>query len=439
VRRAWVVTILGLGSLVAALITGRSVYYHLTYVLVGLLLLSALWAWSGVRGLRLGRHTRGHRAQVGGPLEEYFSLQNKSRLPKLWVVVRDYSDFPGHHASRVVHKLGPRREYSWTARTICEQRGRFSLGPVVVASSDPLGLFEFCVDLPQVGNVVVYPATVPMSGFPQPASQLPGGDALRQRTHHVTTNAASVREYLPGDSFGRIHWPSTARKAKLIVKEFELDPLLDVWIFLDMQRDVHVRQAVDEADREALEREPLWARAQDFRLEPSTEEYAVVAAASVARFFTRRKRSVGLVAYGHRRELIQADRGERQLGKIMETLAVLRAEGAMPFSEVLSIEAGRLPRGATIVAISPSVLQSWVEIALSLDRSGRHVVAMLVDAASFGGRFGADVFRERLMAFGVPAILLRNGDSLKDVLGALRPPRCLPVLPRSCVGPSASE
>ena len=63
---------------------------------------------------------------------------------------------------------------------------------------------------------------------------LPGGDALRRRTHYVTTNASGVRDYAPGDSYSRIHWRSTARRDRLIVKEFELDPLADIWIVPDM-------------------------------------------------------------------------------------------------------------------------------------------------------------------------------------------------------------
>src|SRR5258707_1286157 len=62
--------------------------------------------------------------------------------------------------------------------------------------------------------------------------RMPGGDALRRRTHYVTANAAGVRDYGPGGSFNRIHWRSTARRDRLIVKEFELDPLSDIWIFL---------------------------------------------------------------------------------------------------------------------------------------------------------------------------------------------------------------
>ena len=36
----------------------------------------------------------------------------------------------------------------------------------------------------------------------------------------------------------RIHWPTTARRGQLIVKEFEQDPQAEVWIFLDAQQRV---------------------------------------------------------------------------------------------------------------------------------------------------------------------------------------------------------
>ncbi len=429
VRRGWVAFALGLICVVAALVTGRDLYYHLTYLLVAILLLSVLWAWSATRGLRLSRYTRTSRAQVGRPLKEHFSLRNTSWLPKLWVVIRDSSDLPAYRASRVIQNLRPHQEYGWTVRVLCERRGRFRLGPMVISSSDPLGLFEFRREFPQTSSIVVYPATVPVRSFPHPVGYLPGGDALRRRTHHITTNAAGVREYVPGDSFNRIHWPSTARKNQLIVKEFELDPMSDAWVFLDMERSAHFNVCANEVELAMREREPWWARVEQLRLEPSTEEYAVTAAASVAEFFIRRRRAVGLVAYGQRREVIQADRDERQLGKVLDTLAALRAEGKMPFSEVLNVEGGRLTRGTIVIAISSSVREEWVETALFLDRAGLRVVTILVDAASFGGPFGANLLKERLLATGTPAILLRNGDSLEDVLSSLLPPRTVPVLP----------
>lgn len=437
-RRAWVVLALTAASLAGALVTGRDLYYHLAYVLAGALVVSGLWAWSAMRGLRLGRDTRGHSAQVGRPFEETFSLSCTSRLPKLWVVVRDESNLPGHRASRVVHSLKPGREHTWTARTLCDRRGRFRLGPVTIASSDPLGLFEFRRELPQTRSIVVYPATVPMRSFPHPASLLPGGDALQRRTHYITTNAAGVRDYAPGDSLNRIHWRSTARKSHLIVKEFELDPLMDVWIFLDMQASAQAMVIEDELSLSMREMQPLWRRAEELRLQPSTEEYAVTAAASVAEFFINKRRSVGLVAYGQRREVIQADRDERQLGKILDTLAVLKAEGDMPFDEVLRAEGKRLTRGSVVVAISPAVRWEWVEAAQLMNRTGLRVIPMMVDASTFGGPQGGDVFRQRMSAAGMPAILICRDVPISQVLGDLPQARGLRPLPQIYAGAIAS-
>lgn len=110
----------------------------------------------------------------------------------------------------------------------------------------------------------------------------------------------------------------------------------------------------------------------------------------------------------------------------------------MPFAELLSVEARRLTRGCTVVAITPAVLQAWVDVALLLERSGYSVVTVLVDPASFGGQFGASVFHGRLLAARMPAILLRKGDSLKEALNALPPVRRLPVLPLVYAGPRLS-
>ncbi len=407
-RRAWTVLLLDVVCGAAALITGRDLYAHLAYLLTAALLLSFWWGWSATRGLRFRRYTRTSRAQVGRPLEERFTLINRSRWPKLGLVVYDHSELPDHRAGQVLPYLRPRGEHGWTVRTLCTRRGRFRLGPVTIAGGDPLGLFEFRRRLPESNLIVVYPATVPVRGFPHPVGHLPGGDALRRRTHHVTTNAAGVRDYVPGDGFNRIHWPSTARQRRLIVKEFELDPRAEVWLFLDVERGVHVRLRLHEAERLRQERRTWWERLEHLELEPSTEEYAVTAAASVARHFIRGRRAVGLVAYGQRREVIPAGRGERQLGKILDTLAALRATGDVPFAQVLSAEGRRLPRGALVVAISPSIRAEWVEAALSLGRAGRNVVAILVDGAAFGGPVGAAALGERLRAAGVPALVLRR-------------------------------
>ena len=416
---------LGLVSLAMALVTGREMYFRLTYLLGATLVVSAVWAWSSLHGLQLKRYTRSQRGQVGRVMGEYLAIKNASWLPKLLVVVHDQSSLPGHHAGHAIHGLGARHSFDWRVRTLCEQRGSFQLGPMTISGRDPLGLFERRRTFPQTTTIVIYPAVVPVRRLPPPRGPLPGGETLRRRTHHVTPNAAGVRDYVPGDSLSRIHWPSTARKNRLIVKEFERDPMADVWIFLDMEKsaqaikaDARIEEESLTADEETTEK-PLWRRVQEFRLNPSTEEYTITAAASLANISIQQRYAVGLVAYGQRREVIQPDREERQQTRLLETLAMLRAKGTIPFSQVLSGEGGRLGRGTTVIAISPSARQDWIEALLYLSGRGLRVFAVLIDAATFGGNTGTSSLKKRLLAAGVPAVSLEEGMPLSEALNKL--------------------
>jgi uncharacterized protein (DUF58 family) len=293
-------------SLAAALITVRNeqmreIFYNLTYLLAAIIALSFLWAGVSIRWVQLSRQTRARRSQVGKPAEEKFSLYNRSWFPKLWLEVRDHSDLPNHRASQVLNAVGPGQWRDWAVRTTCRERGLFRLGPVTLSTGDPFGLFHVTRYLDQTTPIVVYPATVDLRAFSPPVGRLTGGDAVRRRTHYVTTNVAGVRDYAPGDSFSRIHWPSSARKDRLIVKEFELDPTADIWLFLDMQREVQVGRS--SRDEEPIVELPalFQPRRRKMLLLPTSEEYAVTATASLAQHFIRQNRAVGLVAYAQRR------------------------------------------------------------------------------------------------------------------------------------------
>jgi uncharacterized protein (DUF58 family) len=413
------VVIVGLVALMLGLATTRSIFFTVFYAVTLVLLLSFFWARTALSRVQLVRQTRMRRAQVGSTIGETFIMRNRSVIPNMWLEMDDDSDMPGHHVSHVVSNMPAHTEYSWTVRTICRERGRFRLGPITLTSGDPFGLFRIKYHLPHTSSLVVYPNTVNLRSFPLPIGVLPGGDALRRRTHYVTTNAAGVRDYEPGDPFNRIHWKSSARKDRLIVKEFELDPLADVWIMIDLWSGVHYGDRhLPEID---LNEDPdvlLRKAASPLVLPPSTEEYTISAAASIAMFFLRRDRTLGLVAVGQRREVLQADRGERQLEKILETLAVLRARGIVPFEEILYRETPALPRGTTLVLISPSTDPKWAQVARHLKRSGLHVTTVVLDAKTFGGPPGAENVIAELGASGIPVSVVKNGVPLEDSLSS---------------------
>jgi uncharacterized protein (DUF58 family) len=419
-RRTGVI-IVGLVSLVGGLATGREIFFNLVYLIALLLIVSFAWSWNNINWVHISRLTRTRRTQVGRPLEERFSVRNTSIIPKLWIEIRDHSSLPGHMSSKVVNALGSKASFTWRVNTVCRLRGRYRLGPIRLSTSDPFGLFPFERDLSPTTNVVIYPMTVDIHQFALPIGVLPGGDAVRRRTHYVTTNAAGVRDYAPGDSYSRIHWPSTARRDRLIVKEFELDPLADIWIVADMAIFSHVSAEgngqVEVATAGNVDI-PNWLRLQqtEYKLPDATEEYTVTIAASLAQYFLRRDRAVGLLAYGQSHEVIQPDRGERQSNRILETLAVLRAQGHVSIEDVLDAESQIFPRGTTVIVVSPSAQEEFATTMRQLVRRGLRAVPIVIDPESFGGSRSSAPLAEMMRASNMITYTVRCGDDLSDVL-----------------------
>jgi uncharacterized protein (DUF58 family) len=398
-------------SLLAGLFTGRAFFFNLSYLLGALLIVSLIWSWLAVRWVGISRRTRTRRAQVGRNLEEVFVVTNRSWLPKLWLEIRDLSDMPGHHASNVVPALGPRASYRWYVETPCTVRGEFTLGPVSLSSGDPFGLFSSPHTLAATSRVIVYPQTIYVEHFELPMGMLSGGDAQRRRAQMITTNAAGVREYAPGDAFNRIHWATTARRERLMVKEFEIDPMVDVWMFVDFS----ANSLVEDPNLKRVHGTGAAIPANG-DIPPSTEEYAVVIAASLARYFIEAERALGFAAYVPHREIHQPERGNRQLLRILQSLAVARSFTAYSLAEMLTLETPYFTRGTTLVVITSSLDPRWIAGAQILSRKGIRPVCVLIDPSSFGGQAVPGNTHAMLRLAKVPTIILRRGDDLTAAL-----------------------
>jgi uncharacterized protein (DUF58 family) len=403
--------------LVAGAISGRTFLFNLAYALGAILAGAFLWSWTAINWLGIARRTHARRAQVGHPLDEAFEVHNRGLLPKLWIEIHDHSDLPNHHASHVVPTLMPRHRYRWETRTICSRRGQFTLGPMTILSGDPFGLFQFPRKIGATSRIIVYPPTVPIHRFATPAGTLSGGEAVRQRTHFVTTNASGVREYQPGDSFNRIHWRSTARKNRLLVKEFELDPLADMWLFLDLSFESLVARP-----QAALNNGNLFAPPP--HLPPSTEEYGITIAASLAQYFVNKGRALGFVTYAPDREIVQPDRGPRQLTRILEILAVAHSETYLSLQQMLTLEANHLARGTTAIIITASQDVAWIDEAHRLVRRGMRVICILIDPRSFGApTSNTRLLQQRAEASGALVYVIHQDDDLTAALSYRSGPR----------------
>ena len=375
-----------------ALATGFWLLFRLAYVLLAAVPLCFVWSRINLSGLEVTVERRIDRAQVGQTTDERITVRNRSLFPKVWLEVDDPTTLPGHRPGRVV-TLGGRQRRSWRTQTLLTRRGVYDVGPVAISSGDPFGLFRMTRRLGPQSSIIVYPPFFDLPHFNVPPANLPGEGRFRKRTHYVTPNASGVREYVPGDSFNRIHWRTTARMGKLMVKVFELDPASDIWIALDLQQSV---QAGSEDE--------------------STEEYAVKVAASVARHFLNQNRNVGMISFGERLEIVETERGGQQLTHILESLAVARANGDVPIGDLLNVEGKRFGRHTTLVVVTPSVDEAWVLSLLQLTQRGVKVAVVLLEASTFGGRSNALMVVSALAAADIWTYLVKRGDNLSSSL-----------------------
>jgi uncharacterized protein (DUF58 family) len=377
-----------------ALSLGWKPFWILAWALTIAFGLSVVWLAFSTRGLKFTRSALGGRAQVGERIEERLALENHSLLPKLWVQVADGSSLPGHHAG-YVSSVGPHQRIAWRARTVCRRRGRFTLGPVVATTGDPLGLFRQEMALAPEHPLLVLPPILPLANFDLFPGMMPGRGRGAQRSLQTTTNAVTVRNYVPGDALTRIHWPTTARLGQFMVKEFDLDPTIDVVIVLDLDRDVQAGEG-----------------------DSSTEEYGVTIASSLASYLLRQQElAVGLVVNGVDEAALPLDRGERQLDRILELLAVVHPKRSVSLDQVLAVEEAKLARNTVLIVITSSTDLDWPTVLHLLQRRGVRPLAILLNPHSFDETFSSNArVHDALLAEGVPAIPIERGDPLVHVL-----------------------
>ena len=410
------VALLFIIGLIGSFISGTAVYSRLLYLSLLIVLVAFLWMRLSVVGLKIHRRTRLQKAGAGDVFEEHFEIHNTSPFISFNAEIINESKLPGASGSRLLTRIGGHRTITYLSRTYLTQRGRFPLGPTIVLSGDPFGLFHISRQFPAEESLVVLPTIYEITGFPAAPGLLPGGRTIRRKSSDVTPHAASVREYAPGDPLKSIHWPTTARRGKLMVKEFEQDPQAEVWIFLDLQEGVHYEKPYTPPLFFATQL--LYGRPPQFILPPASLEYAISIAATLSHYFIGQKRAVGLVAAGRNATVIPAERSNRQESKILETLAYLDDDGDLSLAAVVPMQARQLTTGSTIILITPEVRSEIVSAAEDLQRRGLHPIVVLLDPDTFGGPPGADQLAKTLISHSVPVCRVRCENDLTQTLSA---------------------
>lgn len=385
-------------SLFGALAMGVAVYYYLTYALAFVLIGGLLWASWNLIGVTARVERRSLRSQVGKHLRSRLEVRSNTRLPKGWLTVREMGDLPGHMISRLVH-VADKGGYSGEERTLCQKRGLFTVGPLEIESWDPLGIFKLRRRWGKAEHVVVYPAIVPLPRFQLFGTHLAGeSDRMRRHGEQPSALASSVREYHHGDGVNRVHWATTARTSRLMVKQFDQGLSTNLWILLDLDARVQVGSGQE-----------------------SSDEIGVTIAASVAQKYASLDIPVGLAVYGDQEFIVRPNTSPNQMQRILEPLALARAQGKVRLAQAIQQISSYVGRYTTLLVITPSVEKEWQAALASLLDRGVAAVAVLIDPSTYGHKVEASqMVRQSLSSLGVPLVTVSRGQAIEQAL-ALAP------------------
>lgn len=386
----------------AAINRGQALPWAVAALLLAALVAGFAWPHWLVRRLSVTR-SGPERAEEGDTIHFHVTMHNHGRLPRFMVEAVDWLPFvgaargdgAGEKVLGVVAYIGGNTTRSFDVPLLCEKRGFYRLGPVGLASSFPLGLAEARQQKNGgVQTLTIYPdvftiVSLPLSGAPSEIHR--GGFLLPEGAG--AAEFSGLREYRRGDNPRHIHWPTTARLNELMVKEFEPLASASLYFVLDMSSDSNVGKG----------------RHASF-------EYAVRIAASIGRYACNNGMPVRVGGEGRQGLNIGVGSGESHFRSILDALAVVEADGVIPYARVLQNAAMHCRQGQTVVVFlsEPEARASATVQAIALLRArGAHVLAIVFDRESFLGRAASVIsYWSGLLDSGAVCLTIRNGDDL---------------------------
>lgn len=359
--RGWLVAASGVVLVVVGRLFGAT---PLEQVGFGLAVLVAI----AVGVVRLGRHDIGversvtpERARPGQPVSVTLTLVNRGRGPAPLMLFEDRLPSGLGAVSRFALKgveAGGHRTTSYEVKPA--RRGLYAVGPLHMSFMDPFGLAGVRSEAAGTARFLVHPA-VERLALPRDMGEQRSlaSSALRQPTGAQGEEFYTLREYVEGDDLRKIHWASTAKRRKYMIRQEETP-----W---------HTRATVLIDDR-----------AGSFDGAYDSFERAVEGAASLADLYHRSGYSLRLVGAHH--PGLPQGRGIDNLHRCFDLLATLHARPDVPDplpAKLASLEAGGSPEG-TLVVLTGTPSASLAAVCTRARRRFRQVVVVCYPAHRYG-------------------------------------------------------
>lgn len=380
-ERGRAVLALGLFVYLMAWVFGSRALYPVATGLLFAVALAVGWVRLSTRPPLVRRHGAARDVIEGDDVRVDLELTATGALPPPTLVAHER---PGRLDERRIelHRVG-RRRFAGGYELRKVPRGRYAFETIRLTIEDPFGLARSSLEQGEPQALVVYPRLVALDRlFSEGGAHAQDGRRLLLR-RPTGYELHSVREYTEGESLRKVHWRSTARRGRLMVKELEDAPRDEIAILLDGDANTGAGEGF---------------------------EVAVRAAGSILQAHLRRGRRCALLVNSAARET-QAVTSEGEWRRALEVLAGAEPDARTPAFALLQSDGGMAARSLELVVVTARVDVALADRLVQRALSRRGASLVYVDT---GG--GPEPQLLRLQAVGIPVAVVRAGG---DLAGAL--------------------
>ena len=328
------VLFIGLGLLmgVAALNTGANLLYLMFGILISMVFVSGISSTIALSGLRFKRILP-DEIYAGDEFVIRLEVVNrKSVFPAMGLLVKDSPGALGADspAKAFIMKLGPRQSGLVRYVASIERRGAFTFDYLAVSTRFPFGVVEIFFDIPLEDEVIVMPRVGQLRDTVILEGERRDEDVAKLSfMFGLEEEFRGLRDFRRGDNPRHIHWRSSARHGKLVVKEFDRQEERNVCVFFDTYI----------GDRKMT------------RDLAETVERAVSFTATILNELARQGYEVYLAAHSPE-FFVGAGGGEsRRLVGLLRALATLEPSRRLDAADLFQEARFRVPRGAGAVLV----------------------------------------------------------------------------------------
>ncbi len=177
------------------------------------------------------------RARAGSPVQIHYNITNLKKIPA-WNLRLDplgqqkWLKFEADIAS--VEHIAPSGSTKIRACIQPEKRGEYVLKPPLASAAFPFGIVKWTCTSGPSQRLLIYPAFEPLNSLSLPLSSRLQREGLSMVSRvGESLEFHACRDFRTGDNAKHIHWPTTARRGQLIVREFQEDFLCRIAVILD--------------------------------------------------------------------------------------------------------------------------------------------------------------------------------------------------------------